>query len=50
MPLPGFSQEQTLEAQIGKVLSEVRDDVGTMCTRELPPHNRFVLRDALLTS
>lgn len=40
VPEPGFSPEQTLEAHIGGVLSKVRDDVGTMCTRELPPHNR----------
>jgi DNA-directed RNA polymerase III subunit RPC1 len=40
VPEPGFTDEQTLEAKIGGVLSKVRDDVGTMCTRELPPHNR----------
>eukprot|EP01127_Copromyxa_protea_P009398 TRINITY_DN2218_c0_g1_i1.p1 TRINITY_DN2218_c0_g1~~TRINITY_DN2218_c0_g1_i1.p1 ORF type:complete len:1419 (+),score=297.20 TRINITY_DN2218_c0_g1_i1:362-4618(+) len=39
VPHPGSSLEQTLEAEIGGILSKVRDDVGTLCTRELPPHN-----------
>ncbi|KZS94039.1 beta and beta-prime subunits of DNA dependent RNA-polymerase [Sistotremastrum niveocremeum HHB9708] len=36
---PGCNQEQTLEAEISRVLSKVRDDVGDMCMKELSRHN-----------
>ncbi|GJE83969.1 beta and beta-prime subunits of DNA dependent RNA-polymerase [Phanerochaete sordida] len=36
---PGCDQEQTLEAMISSVLSNVRDKVGEICMRELSRHN-----------
>ncbi|KAH9853367.1 beta and beta-prime subunits of DNA dependent RNA-polymerase [Lenzites betulinus] len=36
---PGCDQEQTLEAMISKVLSNVRDSVGKICMQELSRHN-----------
>ena len=36
---PGCDQEQTLEALISSVLSNVRDKVGEICMRELSRHN-----------
>ena len=36
---PGCDQEQTLEALISSVLSQVRDKVGETCMRELNRHN-----------
>ncbi|KAF8516014.1 hypothetical protein BU17DRAFT_76736 [Hysterangium stoloniferum] len=36
---PGCNQEQTLEAMISGVLSNVRDDVGKICMQELSRHN-----------
>ncbi|KAF9651025.1 beta and beta-prime subunits of DNA dependent RNA-polymerase [Thelephora ganbajun] len=36
---PGCNQEQTLEAMISSVLSQVRDKVGEICMRELSRHN-----------
>ncbi|KAI0751657.1 beta and beta-prime subunits of DNA dependent RNA-polymerase [Daedaleopsis nitida] len=36
---PGCNQEQTLEAEISKVLSDVRGNVGEICMRELSRHN-----------
>lgn len=36
---PGCDQEQTLEAMIGSVLSEVRDKVGGICMKQLSRYN-----------
>lgn len=36
---PGCNQEQTLEAMISGVLSQVRDKVGEICLKELSRHN-----------
>ena len=36
---PGCDQEQTLEAEISKVLSDVRGNVGEICMKELSRHN-----------
>lgn len=36
---PGCNQEQTLEAMISSVLSNVRDKVGEICMMELSRHN-----------
>lgn len=36
---PGCDQEQTLEAMISSVLSNVRDKVGEICMKELSRHN-----------
>ncbi|KAH8106355.1 beta and beta-prime subunits of DNA dependent RNA-polymerase [Cristinia sonorae] len=36
---PGCDQEQTLEALISSVLSQVRDKVGETCMKELSRHN-----------
>ncbi|KZT66991.1 beta and beta-prime subunits of DNA dependent RNA-polymerase [Daedalea quercina L-15889] len=36
---PGCNQEQTLEAMISGVLSNVRDKVGEICLKELSRHN-----------
>lgn len=36
---PGCDQEQTLEAEISKVLSDVRGNVGNICMEELSRHN-----------
>ncbi|KAI0314971.1 beta and beta-prime subunits of DNA dependent RNA-polymerase [Amylostereum chailletii] len=36
---PGCNQEQTLEAMISGVLSEVRDKVGEICMKELSRHD-----------
>ena len=36
---PGCDQEQTLEAMISSVLSNVRDKVGEICMQELSRHN-----------
>ncbi|OCH86035.1 beta and beta-prime subunits of DNA dependent RNA-polymerase [Obba rivulosa] len=36
---PGCDQEQTLEAMISSVLSNVRDQVGSICMKELSRHN-----------
>ncbi|KAI1788935.1 beta and beta-prime subunits of DNA dependent RNA-polymerase [Ganoderma leucocontextum] len=36
---PGCNQEQTLEAEISKVLSDVRGNVGEICMEELSRHN-----------
>ncbi len=36
---PGCNEEQTLEAQIGGVLSKVREEVGEVCIKELPNAN-----------
>ncbi|KAI0786519.1 beta and beta-prime subunits of DNA dependent RNA-polymerase [Abortiporus biennis] len=36
---PGCDQEQTLEAMISSVLSNVRDKVGQICMKELSRHN-----------
>ena len=36
---PGCDQEQTLEAMIGTVLSEVRDKVGGICMKQLSRYN-----------
>ena len=36
---PGCNQEQTLEAEISRVLSNVRGEVGEICMKELSRHN-----------
>ena len=36
---PGCDQDQTLEALISSVLSNVRDKVGEICMKELSRHN-----------
>ena len=36
---PGCDQEQTLEAEISKVLSDGRGNVGEICMKELSRHN-----------
>lgn len=36
---PGCNEEQTLEAEISKVLSKIRDDVGNICMTELNKYN-----------
>lgn len=36
---PGCNQEETLEAQISKVLSDVREAVGKLCMKELSRQN-----------
>lgn len=36
---PGCDEEQTLEAKISGILSNVRGTVGDVCIRELDPHN-----------
>ncbi|KAI9353353.1 hypothetical protein DFJ73DRAFT_924461, partial [Zopfochytrium polystomum] len=36
---PGCTDEQTLEAEISKVLSKIRDDVGNICMTELNKYN-----------
>jgi DNA-directed RNA polymerase III subunit RPC1 len=36
---PGCNQEETLEALISKILSNVRDDVGEICMKELSRYN-----------
>ncbi|KAJ3415502.1 hypothetical protein HDV05_004704 [Chytridiales sp. JEL 0842] len=36
---PGCNEEQTLEAEISKVLSKIRDDAGNSCVKELNKYN-----------
>eukprot|EP01156_Anaeramoeba_ignava_P023486 Anaeramoba_ignava/c21581_g1_i1.p1 GENE.c21581_g1_i1~~c21581_g1_i1.p1 ORF type:complete len:1334 (+),score=351.32 c21581_g1_i1:1841-5842(+) len=36
---PGMSDEETLESQISSVLSDIRDDTGKMCMKELSMYN-----------
>eukprot|EP01126_Amoeba_proteus_P030001 TRINITY_DN2968_c0_g1_i9.p1 TRINITY_DN2968_c0_g1~~TRINITY_DN2968_c0_g1_i9.p1 ORF type:complete len:908 (+),score=199.39 TRINITY_DN2968_c0_g1_i9:1954-4677(+) len=38
-PDPGCSLDLTLENRVSGVLSKVRDDMGVMCSAELPAHN-----------
>ena len=37
--MAGCTAEQTLENVLNGILSQVRDDVGTVCRKKLPPHN-----------
>lgn len=38
---PGITLEQTLEAKVSKLLSEIRADAGKMCMNELPTSNTY---------
>jgi DNA-directed RNA polymerase III subunit RPC1 len=41
--LPGCTEEQTLESKISKILSDVRNDAGQACFKELSRHNAAVI-------
>eukprot|EP01132_Coremiostelium_polycephalum_P002078 gene2078-2564_t len=36
---PGCTMEQTFEAKMNQILSEIRDDCGKLCVKELPHYN-----------